>query len=92
MIDHVNEADRAYLGRLGASSKAKAADELRVDFVEALKARARGEEPPPNPRRTKPLVGTALCDPPQRMARAGSCMGDRGPLSLMSDRLTATSM
>ncbi|HLW17895.1 MAG TPA: hypothetical protein VKV69_11110 [Actinomycetota bacterium] len=55
MVDHVNEADRAYLGRLGVSSKARDPGELHETFVEALKERARGEEPPPNPRRKAPL-------------------------------------
>jgi len=55
MVDHVNEADRAYLGRLGSSYKGRDAEGLREEIVETLKARARGEEPPPNPRRTKPL-------------------------------------
>jgi hypothetical protein len=55
MIDHVNEADHAYLGRLGGSSKARDPDELRATLVLTLKARARGEEPPPNPRRKAPL-------------------------------------
>lgn len=55
IIDHVNEADRAYLGRLGVSSKARDPDDLRATFVETLKARARGEVPPPNPRRKAPL-------------------------------------
>ena len=55
MVDHVNEADRAYLSRLGGSHKGKDTAELRAAIVEMLTARARGEEPPPNPRRTKPL-------------------------------------
>ena len=55
MVDHVNEADRAYLSRLGVSFKSRDPDELRATFVEALKGRARGEEPPPNPRRKAPL-------------------------------------
>ncbi len=55
MIDHVNGADRAYLARIGGSSKAKDAGELRARYVEALKARARGEEPAPNPRRKAAL-------------------------------------
>jgi len=55
MVDHVHEADRAYVARLGVSSKARDRDELRVTFVETLKSRARGEEPPPNPRRKAPL-------------------------------------
>jgi hypothetical protein len=51
MIEHVNGADGAYLTRLGGSYKGDDPEELRARFVEALKARARGEEPPPNPRR-----------------------------------------
>jgi len=55
MVDHVNEADRAYLSRLGGSYKGKDTAELRAAIVKMLTARAHGEEPPPNPRRTKPL-------------------------------------
>jgi len=55
IVDHVNEADRAYLSRLGGSYKGRDAEDLREEIVETLKARAHGEEPPPNPRRTKPL-------------------------------------
>lgn len=55
MIDHVNGADGAYLTRIGGSYKGDDADGLRAQFIETLKARARGEEPPPNPRRKTPL-------------------------------------
>jgi hypothetical protein len=55
MIDHVNGADGAYLTRLGGSYKGDDTDELRAIFIETLKTRARGEEPPPNPRRKAPL-------------------------------------
>jgi len=55
MVDHVKGADGAYLTRLGGSYKGHDVDELRATFVETLKARARGEEPPPNPRRKAPL-------------------------------------
>ena len=55
MVEHVNEAERAYLGRLGGSYKGNDAEQLRAAIVEMLKARARGEEPPPNPRRKNPL-------------------------------------
>lgn len=55
IVAHVNEADRAYLGRLGGSNKGSDTGKLREIIVDTLKARARGEEPPPNPRRTKPL-------------------------------------
>jgi hypothetical protein len=54
MISHVLEADRAYLSRIGGTSP-KDMDGMRAPFIETLAARARGEAPPPNPRRTKPL-------------------------------------
>jgi len=55
IVDHVNGADRAYLTRLGGSYRGKDAEQLREAIVGAVKARARGEEPPPNPRRKAPL-------------------------------------
>jgi hypothetical protein len=55
MVSHVLEADRAYLSRLGGASRAKDTQGIHADIIEALAARARGEEPRPNPRRTKPL-------------------------------------
>jgi hypothetical protein len=55
IVDHVNEADRAYLSGLGGSFKGKDPDGLRAAIVEMLKARARGEDPPLGPRRKKPL-------------------------------------
>ena len=55
IVDHVTEADRAYLGGLGGSYKGKDADGLRDAMVEMLKRRARGEDPPLGPRRKKPL-------------------------------------
>jgi hypothetical protein len=59
MTSHVLEADRAYLSGIGGSCrKEKGIDEtegLRTAIVDALTARAQGETPPPNPRRTKPL-------------------------------------
>ena len=55
MREHVNGADGAYLSRIGGSYKGRDVDELRATFVETLKARARGEEPPPNPRRKSAL-------------------------------------
>jgi len=54
MISHVLEADRAYVSGLGGTSP-KDMDGMRDAFIETLTARAHGEEPPPNPRRTKPL-------------------------------------
>jgi len=54
MVSHVLEADRAYISGLGGTSP-KTMDGMRAVFVETLNARARGEDPPPNPRRTKPL-------------------------------------
>jgi hypothetical protein len=54
MISHVLEADRAYVSRIGGSSPDDM-DGMRETFIETLMARAGGEEPPPNPRRTKPL-------------------------------------
>jgi hypothetical protein len=54
MISHVLEADRAYVGRIGGRSP-EDMDGTRAVFIETLTARARGEPPPPNPRRTKPL-------------------------------------
>lgn len=55
IVSHVNEADRAYLSGLGGKYKGADADGLRAEFVETLRARARGEEPELNPRRKKPL-------------------------------------
>ncbi|HEV2686352.1 MAG TPA: hypothetical protein VGW79_06910 [Actinomycetota bacterium] len=55
MVEHVNGADGAYLTRLGGTYKGDDPDELRATFVETLHSRARGEEPPPNPRRKAPL-------------------------------------
>jgi hypothetical protein len=55
IVDHVNEADRAYLTRIGGGHKGDDIEQLRATFVGTLKARARGEEIPPNPRRKKPL-------------------------------------
>ncbi|HJT37058.1 MAG TPA: hypothetical protein VJ818_01430 [Actinomycetota bacterium] len=51
MIEHVADADVAYLAQLGSKPRR---DDLRATFVEMLKARARGEEPPTNPRKKKP--------------------------------------
>lgn len=55
IVDHVTEADRAYLGGLGGSYKGKDPEGLRRQIVGVLRERARGEEPPLNPRRKKPL-------------------------------------
>lgn len=52
MVEHVNEADRAYIGALGA--KTPAASQSRADvhkaFIEALHAKVRGELPEKGPR------------------------------------------
>jgi hypothetical protein len=54
MISHVLGADRAYVSRIGGKAPDDM-EEMRAVFVETLAARARGEQAPPNPRRTKPL-------------------------------------
>jgi len=54
MVSHVLEADRAYVSRIGGKPP-NDMDAIREAFIETLAGRARGEEPPPNPRRTKPL-------------------------------------
>jgi len=52
MVEHVHEADRAYIGALGAKPPAAAADRAEVEkaFVEALQAKIRGELPEKGPR------------------------------------------
>ncbi len=60
IVEHVFEADRSYLSGLGGRyrSDARAADampELRAVVLETIASRARGEAPPPSPRRTSPL-------------------------------------
>lgn len=54
MTAHVLGADRAYIGGLGGRAP-NDMDGMREAFIETLVARARGEEPPLNPRRKKPL-------------------------------------
>jgi hypothetical protein len=54
---HVVGADAAYMSRIGGTIE-RSGDErfdVRRAFLDALDARARGEPPPPNPRRKKPL-------------------------------------
>ena len=52
MADHVHEADRAYIGALGAKAPPGSADRAVVEaaFVEALRAKVRGELPDKGPR------------------------------------------
>ena len=56
IVEHVREAEAAYLGQLGsrppADHAARGLGVIRGAFVEALTARVRGE-PLPNPRKTK---------------------------------------
>ncbi len=58
IIDHVREAELAYLGQLGSQRPSSAdasmdgLDAIRTAFVETLTAREQGE-PLPNPRKTK---------------------------------------
>lgn len=56
IVEHVREAEVAYLGQLGsrppADHAARGLDVIRGAFVDALAARVRGE-PLPNPRKTK---------------------------------------
>ena len=54
MMSHVLGADRAYVGGLGGKAPDDM-DGMRAAFIEILMARARGEEPPLNPRRKEPL-------------------------------------
>jgi hypothetical protein len=54
MAEHVAGADAAYLAQLGGKRSGTDIAVLRAGFVDALRARARGEEPPPNPRKKKP--------------------------------------
>ena len=61
IVDHVLEAERSYLGEIGGrlaepgASPAATMALIRDAAVETLGARARGEEPPPSPRRTRPF-------------------------------------
>jgi hypothetical protein len=59
MIEHVLEADRAYLSRIGGTSGTRSSkgeiEGVRAAILETLAARAQGVPPPPNPRRTKEL-------------------------------------
>ena len=52
MVDHVHEADRAYVSALGARAPASSATRNDVEkaFVEALHAKVRGELPEKGPR------------------------------------------
>ncbi len=60
IVAHVAEADRAYLSELGGRHRLSDAgagtdgEALRRVFLETLASRARGEQPPPSSRRTKP--------------------------------------
>jgi hypothetical protein len=49
MVEHVNGADAAYVSKLWAAPGGR---DVREAMLEALAARGRGEEPPPNARRT----------------------------------------
>jgi hypothetical protein len=47
IIEHVREAEGAYVGQLGSKMPASASmEELRDAFIEAFRARAAGDEPP----------------------------------------------
>jgi len=52
MVEHVQEADRAYVGALGAKAPAVSANRAEVEaaFIEALHAKVRGELPEKGPR------------------------------------------
>ena len=49
MVEHVREAEAAYVHQLGTKASGQEIDELRRSFVEALRLLAAGEElPAPN--------------------------------------------
>ena len=52
IVDHVREADRAYIGQIGAKAPPPGADRAAVQtaFIDALLARVRGELPEHGPR------------------------------------------
>lgn len=53
MVEHVREAEAAYVAQLGTNvAGSSSMDELRAAFLAALRARAAGEEPP-NPNRVR---------------------------------------
>lgn len=53
MVEHVREAEGAYVAQLGSKVPGSASmDELRTAFIAALSARASGEEPP-NPNKVR---------------------------------------
>ena len=83
MVEHVHEADRAYIGALGAKTPAATADRARGG--KGVRRGAAGQ----GPRRAagkgtsrRRSLASALCRPSLGVARAGSRLGDRGPLSL----------
>ena len=88
MVEHVREAESAYVHQLGTKAPGQSMAELRRSFVEALQLLAAGDQLP-NAEQGEAAVDAALRHPPIRLARPRPCLGDRGPQPLTETQISA---